>query len=115
MERHVRQVREEAAVGLRSPRSRSRQVRLLSGLELWVTTPYCPPKSTGKQRGAATERAAGLFPELAALGIANGSSPALQATVARIVALSPSIDVAWKELRRQAARQKGQRKKFKTE
>ena len=33
--------------------------------------------------------------------IANGSSPALQATVARIVALSPSIDVARKELRRQ--------------
>jgi len=101
MKHHVRQVREEAAVGLRSPQRRSRQVRLLSGLVLFVTTLYCPPKSTGKKREQATEQAAGLFPELAALGIANGSSPALQATVARIVALSPSIEVARKELRRQ--------------
>jgi len=101
MEEHVRQVRQEAAVGLRSPQRRSRRVRLLSGLVLLVTTLYCPPKSAGRKREQATEQAAGLFPELAALGIANGSSPALQATVARIVALSPSIDVARKELRRQ--------------
>jgi hypothetical protein len=101
MEDHVRRVRQEAVVGLRAPERRSRQVRLLSGLVLFVTTLYCPPKSTGKKRAAGTEHSAGLFPELAALGIANGSSPALQATVARIVALSPSIDVARKELRRQ--------------
>ena len=101
MEDHVRQVRQEAAVGLRSPQRRSRRIRLLSGLVLFVTTLYCPPKSASQKRGDATEQPAGLFPELAALGITNGSSPALQATVARIVALSPSIDVARKELRRQ--------------
>jgi hypothetical protein len=101
MEHHVRQVRQAAAVGLRAPQRRSRQVRLLSGLVLFVTILYCPPKSTGKKRGEEMEHPAGLFPELAALGIANGSSPALQAAVARIVALSPSIDVARKELRRQ--------------
>ena len=84
MEHHVRQVRQEAAVGLRSPQRRSRRVRLLSGLVLFVTTLYCPPKSAGRKRGQATEQVAGLFPELAALGIANGSSAALQATVARI-------------------------------
>ncbi len=100
MQQHVRQIRQAAAVELRAPERRSRQVRLLSGLVLFVTTLYCPPKSAGKKRGEATEHPAGLFPELAALGIPNGSSPALQATVARIVALSPSIDVARKELRR---------------
>jgi hypothetical protein len=101
MEHHVRQVREEAAVGLRSPQRRSRRVRLLSGLVLFVTTLYCPRRPAGRKREDATEQAAGLFPELAALGISNGSSPALQALVARMVALSPSIHVARKELRRQ--------------
>ena len=101
MEQHVRRLRQEAAVGLRAPQRRSRRVRLLSGLVLFVTTLYCPPKSIGRKGGEPTEHPAGLFPELAALGIPNGSSPALQATVARIVALSPSIDVARKELRRQ--------------
>jgi hypothetical protein len=72
---------------------------------LFVTTLYCPPKSAGKKREEVTEHPAGLFPELAALGIPNGSSPALQATVARIVALSSSIEVAWKELRRQGVSQ----------
>lgn len=75
--------------------------REISGLVLFVTTLYCPPKSAGKKREEVTEHPAGLFPELAALGIPNGSSPARQATVARIVALSPSIEVARKELRRQ--------------
>jgi hypothetical protein len=101
MDEHVRQVRQAAAVELRAPQRRPRRVRLLSGLVLLVTTLYCPPKSVGRKRGQPREHPAGLFPELAALGIPNGSSPALQATVARIVALSPSIDVARKELRRQ--------------
>ena len=48
-----------------------------------------------------TEQLVGLYPELAALGIGKGCSPALQYKVARLVALSPSIDAARKELRRE--------------
>jgi hypothetical protein len=47
------------------------------------------------------EELAGLYPELAALGMGKGCSPALQYKVARLVALSPSIDMACKELRRE--------------
>jgi hypothetical protein len=50
---------------------------------------------------ASTEQRAGLYPELAALGIGKGCSPALQYKVARLVALSPSIDAARKELGRE--------------
>jgi hypothetical protein len=47
------------------------------------------------------EQRAGLYPELAALGIRHGDCPAVQALVARTVALCPSIEAARKELRRQ--------------
>jgi hypothetical protein len=104
MEHHVQQVREQAALPLRAPQRRPSRVRLLSGLVLWVTTLYCPPGSGGPKRADPTERPVGLFPELAALGIRDGASPALQATVARIMALSPSIEVARQELRRQGLR-----------
>ena len=45
-----------------------------------------------------------MYPELAALGFGKGCSPALQYTVARIVALSSSIAVAHQELSRQGIR-----------
>jgi hypothetical protein len=102
MEEHAERVRHKAARPLRAPEPRTITIRLLCGVMLWVTTAYCAPR-----RGRATEpteQPVGLYPELAALGIGKGCSPALQYKVARLVALSPSIAVAQKELRREGLR-----------
>ena len=94
-------IRREAAVPLRAPQPRPLQVRLLCGLVLFVSTWYCAPRGGKRGTAPSVEQQAGLYPELAALGFGKGCSPALQYTVARIVALSPSIAVAQKELARQ--------------
>jgi hypothetical protein len=66
---------------------------------IWVTTLYCAPKTrTGTRRG---QEGTGHYPELAALGIRKGATPALQSQVGRLTALLPSIDLAREELRRQ--------------
>ena len=93
------QVRQQATQPLKSPEPRRLRVRLLCGLMLFITTGYCAPRR--KKQNDSQERQAGLYPELAALGFGKGCSPALQYTVARIVALSPSIALARKELARQ--------------
>jgi hypothetical protein len=62
-------------------------VRLLGGLAITVMTLYCSPRPrTGKGRG---REGAGLYPELAAYRISEGSSPDVQAEVGRQVALLP--------------------------
>src|SRR5262249_11468185 len=72
--------------------------RLLGGLVVWVATPYCGPRArTAKGRG---REGTGTYPELAALGIRKGSTPALQGQVGRLTALLPSIELARDELRR---------------
>ena len=96
---HVQQVRRDAAIPLRAPQPRKLKVRLLCGLVLWITTAYCAPRRT--KATEPSEQLLGLYPELAAFGFGKGCSPALQYKVARIVALSPSIEVARKELRRE--------------
>jgi len=102
MEEHIGHVRNHAATPLKAPERRTLKVRLLCGLILWITTAYCAPRRrpacAAKPR---TEQAVGLYPELAALGFGKGCSPALQYKVARLVALSPSIDVAQQELHRE--------------
>jgi hypothetical protein len=63
---------------------------------LYLTTLYCGPVArTGKGRG---REGAGLYPELAALGIFEGSSPALVSLVGRQCALLPSYQIARREL-----------------
>jgi hypothetical protein len=72
-------------------------VRLLGGLAITVMTLYCSPRPrTGKGRG---REGAGLYPELAAYRISEGSSPNVQAEVGRQVALLP-IEQARAELAR---------------
>lgn len=75
-------------------------VRLLGGLVLCITTLYCGPKTrtTGKHRG---REGSGLYPELAALGFSEGSSPALSSRVARMSALLPSFQTTRDELARE--------------
>ena len=63
---------------------------------MWISTVYCGPVTRkGHKRGV---EGGGLYPELAVLGIHEGSSPALVSQVARRVALLPSYEVAQKEL-----------------
>jgi hypothetical protein len=65
-------------------------------LLLYLTTAYCGPVAgTGKGRG---REGTGLYPELAAFGIIEGSSPALVSLVGRQCALLPSYQVARREL-----------------
>jgi hypothetical protein len=72
-------------------------VRLLGGLAITVMTLYCSPRArTGQGRG---REGAGLYPELAAYRISEGSSPNVQAEVGRQVALLP-IELARAELAR---------------
>lgn len=99
MEERIGQIRRNADIPLRASQPRTLQVRLLCGLVFWLTTAYCAPRRT--QASDHSEQLAGLYPELAAFGFGKGCSPALQYKVARIVALSPSIEVARQELRRE--------------
>jgi hypothetical protein len=69
---------------------------LLGGLVLFLSALYCGPAArTGKGRG---REGAGLYPELSALGISEGSSPALVSLVGRQCALLPSYQIAQREL-----------------
>src|SRR4051794_27258207 len=72
-------------------------VRLLGGLAITVMTVYCSPRGRGgKGRGP---EGGGLYPELAAYRISEGSSPNVQAEVGRLVGLLP-IAAARAELTR---------------
>lgn len=63
---------------------------------LYLSTLYCGPLArTGKGRG---REGTGLYPELAVLGITEGSSPALVSLVGRQCALLPSYQIAQQEL-----------------
>ena len=69
----------------------------MGGLVVWVATLYRGPRvRTAKGRG---REGTGTYPELAALGIRKGSTPALQSQVGRLTALLPSIELARDELR----------------
>lgn len=68
---------------------------------VWIAALYAGSKArTAKGR---SREGAGAYPELAALGIRKGSTPALQSQVGRLTALLPSIELAREELRRQGA------------
>jgi len=71
----------------------------LGGLVVWICTCYCGPATrTGQRRGG---EGTGLYPELAVLGVSEGSSPALASRVGRMSALLPSYELARGELAEQ--------------
>jgi hypothetical protein len=71
-------------------------LRLLGGLVVWISTVYCGPAArTGKGRRG---EGSGVYPELAVLGIREGSSPALASQVGRLTALLPSYELTRSEL-----------------
>jgi hypothetical protein len=97
---HVDKVIAETEVPLRPVEKIKRPlvVRLLGGLAITVMTLYCSPRGrTGKGRGV---EGSGLYPELAAYRINEGSSPNVQSVVGRLVGLLP-IEQARAELARQ--------------
>jgi len=104
MDEHTERIRREAAIPLKAPQQRPLRVRLLCGLVLFISTSYCAPRHAKQKSKQSQTEQSGLYPELAALGFGKGCSPALQYMVARIVALTPSFDVARKELARQGIR-----------
>jgi len=70
-----------------------------------VTTSYCAPRSSGRQRRKGRgKEGGGLYPELAVLGIREGSTPALLSRVGRLTALLPSFAAARQELLKQGCR-----------
>jgi hypothetical protein len=95
----VQAVLDSAAVPLRPVEKKRRPlvVRLWGGLAVTVMTLYCAPRGrSGKGRGP---EGSGLYPELAAYRISEGSSPNVQAEVGRLVAQLP-IEQARAELAR---------------
>ena len=81
---------------MRAPEKRPLSLRLLGGLVVWISTWYCgPARRTGRGRKG---EGSGLYPELAVLGIREGSSPALISEVGRLTALLPSFEIARREL-----------------
>ena len=83
---------------LASGRNRTRRLRLLGGLVIWVASLYCAPRK--KWIGQADESVPGLYIELAQFGFGKGCSPALESRVARQAALCPSMQLARQELER---------------
>lgn len=82
---------------MRAPETRTRLVRLLGGLVLWLSTLYCaprPPRAKGQQHGG------GLLPELAVFGFHDGESAATASLIARQSCLMPSFALARQELAR---------------
>jgi hypothetical protein len=82
---------------LRKGRARKIQLRMLSGLVVWVTSLYCAPD----RRQAGGQKLSGLYAELARFGFGKGITPALETKVARQTALCPSHELARDELERQ--------------
>lgn len=81
---------------MRGGERRPLRVRLLGGLLIFVMTLYCSPvRRTGRRRG---REGSGLYPELGALGIHEGKSPALVRDVGRLTALLPSYETVRDEL-----------------
>ena len=75
----------------RSVRSRSAcSVRLV----LYLTTLYCGPAQARTGKGARVGEGAGIYPELSALGISEGSSPALVSLVGRQAPCSSSYQAS---------------------
>lgn len=85
--------------GMRPKGVRSTPVRLLGGSVIQVRASYWVPDRRGRpgrRRGVGRRGPAGVgvFPELEALGIRDGATPALQAEVARQVAECTSLSAA---------------------
>ena len=102
LERKSEETRRNFGYPLARGRNRDLRIRLLGGFFMWVSSLYCEPKK-GVFRRARPE-ATGLYIELAQFGFGKGITPAVQSTVSRQAALSPSFRFAANELARNGLR-----------
>jgi hypothetical protein len=102
LERKSESTRREFYYPLAPGRTRDIRVRLLGGFFMWVSSLYCEPKKGVFRR--ARPDAVGLYVELAQFGFGKGVTPAVQSTVSRQAALSPSFQFATNELARNGLR-----------
>jgi hypothetical protein len=79
-------------------RTRDIRIRLLGGFFMWVSSLYCEPKK-GVFRRTRLD-ATGIYIELVQFGFGKGVTPAVQSTVSRQAAMSPSFQFATNELAR---------------
>lgn len=94
------QTRATYDVPLTKGRVRSLRIQLLGGLAVWFKSLYCEPRR-GWFRESITQDVPGLYIGLAQFGFAHGTSPGLEAHIARRVAMSHSFDFAVDELQRE--------------
>jgi len=94
------QTRATYDVPLTTGRVRSLRIQLLGGLVVWFKSLYCEPRQ-GWFRESITQDVPGLYIGLARFGFAHGTSPGLEAHIARHVAMSHSFDFAVDELQRE--------------
>lgn len=87
------------AYRLERGQARTRRVRLLGGLVLWITSLYCAAHRS--RRTGADGRVPGVYVELAQFGCGKGCTPGLQSKVARQAAFCPSFELAQQELERE--------------
>ena len=97
-DRACERTRDGFAYPLERGRTRSRKVRMLGGLVLWITSLYCAARR-GSGR-IADGKLPGVYVELAQFGFGKACTPGLQSKVARQAALCPSYQFAQQELER---------------
>ena len=98
LERKSEETRRKFDYPLAKGRVRNIRVRLLGGFVMWVSSLYCEPKKGVFRR--TRPDATGLYIELVQFGFGKGVTPAVQSTVSRQAALSPSFQFAANELAR---------------
>lgn len=101
-EQACERTRDSFAYPLERGRQRSRKVRMLGGLVLWITSWYCAPRR-GRGR-TSQDQVPGVYVELTQFGFGKGCTPGLQSKVARQAALCPSFQFAQQELERDGVR-----------
>ncbi|XZE17504.1 hypothetical protein SH449x_000274 [Pirellulaceae bacterium SH449] len=98
LERKSEETRRGFDYPLARGRNRNIRIRLLGGFFMWISSLYCEPKKGVFRR--TNPEVSGLYIELAQFGFGKGVTPAVQSTVARQAALSPSFKFAVNELAR---------------
>lgn len=106
VEKEAKRVRKESVKNRRYVRSTWLAVTLLCGLTFSIYTSYWLPirdkHKAGRRRGVGKrgKEGAGIYPELAALGIREGVSTPLREEVSRTTIFMPSFELSRQELSR---------------
>lgn len=106
----AQKIRAASSPTIRNSYTRFRTVKLLCGAKIELNVMYCGPRKQARKRGPRRgvgrrgPEGGGLYPQLAALGIQEGTSPALQSEVGWLGCQLPSMKKAAEGLERQGAK-----------